>query len=244
MREQSTSARHLPVHYVVWRSLPGGAELSVRHYVEGYGAKRRLYLYSLRDSDNAVCTDPRLHFDKGADGGWACYKRYFRYCRAHRQDIFHLMSTGPIILLLTLLAGVRTPLYHIHGTIYWKKKLDRVYLRIAWWLAGLFRIHFVANSEYSAGIFDRKVMPVHPRVIYNGFDVERFWAHRSKRTRLRRIAYIGRLQPGKNTELVLSLFEAIADKYPELELHLAGDGALRPTLEATAAKSVHRDRIV
>lgn len=232
-----------PVHYVVWRSEAGGAELSVNHYIDRFRASRTVHVYSLRASDNEIYDGSKIRFQHGPDNDWACYKAYFRYCRAHRNDLFHLMSVGPIILLLTLLAGIRQPVYHIHGTIYWKKPLKKLYLKTAWWLANLFTVHFIANSQYSAGIFHRVVLPVSPKVIYNGFAVERFLDKRSTRNRLHRMAYIGRLQPGKNADLVLRLFDEIAREYPDLELHIAGDGALRPALERQAAQSRASERI-
>ncbi|MCC6463356.1 MAG: glycosyltransferase family 4 protein [Saprospiraceae bacterium] len=243
MKQQTQTSPRTPVHYVVWRSEPGGAELSVNHYIRHFSPRREVYVYSLRAAENELYDASKIHFQNGADKDWECYKRYFRYCRAHRGHVFHLMSTGPIILLITLLAGLRLPVYHIHGTIYWKKPLKKLYLKTAWWLASWFRIHFVANSKYSAGIFRRVVLPVEPKVIYNGFDVDHFWRQRSQRQHPKRLAYAGRLQPGKNVDLVLRLFEDVAGQYPELELHIAGEGALRPALEQQARDSQFGARI-
>ena len=244
MNQQTHTSLRTPVHYVVWRSEPGGAELSVNHYIRHFGPRRAVHVYSLRAAENELYDASKIHFQNGSDNDWQCYKLYYRYCRAHRGHLFHLMSTGPIILLITLLAGVRLPVYHIHGTIYWKKPLKKLYLKTAWWLASRFRIHFVANSKYSAGIFRREVLPVvQPKVIYNGFDVDHFWQQRSLRRQARRLAYAGRLQPGKNVDLVLRLFDDLAGQYPELELHIAGEGALRPALEQQARESRFGSRI-
>jgi glycosyltransferase involved in cell wall biosynthesis len=73
--------------------------------------------------------------------------------------------------------------------------------------------------------------------------VEKFSAVRHRRSELRRIGYAGRLWDGKNVDLVLRLFDEIAASNPALELHLAGDGPLRPELEAQAARSPHASRI-
>lgn len=243
MKEQTAAPTYLPVHYVVWRAAAGGAELSVKHYIDRFGPCRPIHVFSLRGSENEIYDRSKIRFQNGSDHNLECYLRYFRYCRQHRRDLFHLMSVGPVILLITLLAGVRSPVYHIHGTIYWKKTLAKIYLKTAWYLASLFRTIFIANSRYSASIFHKVVLPVQPRVIYNGFDVHAFLQKRSKRTALRRMAYIGRLQPGKNVELVIRLFRDVAAEYPKLELHIAGDGALRPALERQAGQSPHRDRI-
>ncbi|MCK6692421.1 MAG: glycosyltransferase family 4 protein, partial [Thermoanaerobaculia bacterium] len=64
------------------------------------------------------------------------------------------------------------------------------------------------------------------------------------RQELRRIAYIGRLHPGKNVELVLRLFGEVATQHPRLELHIAGDGMLREQLESQVQSSLYRDRII
>ncbi len=233
-----------PVHYVVWRSDPGGAESYISHYVRHFAGRRERHICSLRSADNGLSTDPEVYFHPGGGNSLQCYTRYFGYCRRHRQDLFHLMSVGPVILLLTLLAGVRNPVYHIHGTIYWKKTLDRIYLKTAWWLSSFFRVRFIANSKYSAAIFHKKVLPVWPKVIYNGFEMDRFLEKRTLRPDLRRMAYAGRLHTGKNVDLVIRLFEEIAGEMPELELHIAGDGMLRPALEEQARQSPFGKRII
>ena len=233
-----------PIHYIVWRSQPGGAESLVKDYLERFSEDRDLYLYSLRTSENEISNSPGLRFDSGSDKNWRCYLQFFRYCLRHRAHLFHLVSTGPVTLFLALMAGVRNPVYHIHGTIYWKKAADRFYLKAIWRLISLFKVNFVANSEYSASVFQRKVLPVKPRVVYNGFSVEKFLQKRALRSGLRRMAYIGRLHTGKNVELVFRLFEDIAGTMPELELHIAGDGMLRKPLEDYAAASPYGSRIV
>ncbi|MBK7410541.1 MAG: glycosyltransferase [Saprospirales bacterium] len=142
-----------------------------------------------------------------------------------------------------MLAGIRNPLYHIHGTIYWKKWYKKWYLKTAWMLSSLAKVTFIANSRHSASIFRREVLPIEPQVIYNGMELTPFLENRSMRKGLRRMGYAGRLQPGKNVDLVIRLFEEIAGDYPDLELHIAGEGALRPSLEAQAARGPYADRI-
>ncbi|MBK8921242.1 MAG: glycosyltransferase family 4 protein [Saprospirales bacterium] len=234
-----------PVHYVVWESMPGGMESYISHYTNRFYGQRDVYIYSLRPVGNGL-TD-RLgdgHYDQGSHNNWACYSGYFRYCRAHPNHLFHLMNGGPVILLLTLLAGVRNPVYHIHGTKYWKKWLDRLYLKTAWQLIRLFRVRFIANSQFSAGVFRRDVLPIQPDVIYNGFQLARFLEKRWLRSKLNRIVYVGRLDHGKNVHLVIRLFEEIAREHPELELHFAGAGDLRAELEQQARNSPFAGRMV
>ena len=231
------------LHYVVWQSRPGGAESLIGHYVDAFGKSSKVHLYSLRDSPNEICDPARVRFQRGHNRQWPCYTEYFKYCRRHRDGLFHLINGGPVILLLTLLAGVRKPLYHIHGTIYWRRFWQKVTLKSAWLVASLFDVIYVANSQHSAAIFTRTVLRIHPRVIYNGFDVERYLAHRRMRSNLRRIGYAGRLVPAKNVDLLIRLFADVAETEADLELHIAGDGVLRADLELQARESQFGDRI-
>lgn len=236
-----------PVHYIQWQIGPGGIELSINHYINHLSAQRKLYAYSLRKIDRNIYDESGITVTEGGKSGWRLYADYFKYCRKYRKDIFHMHNGGPVILLLTLLAGVQNPLYHIHGTIYWHNFVQKLYLKPIWVFIRLLltwrKATFVANSKYSAGIFSKKALPVQPTVIYNGLDVQNFLKNKSLRTELQRMAYIGRMYPGKNVDLVIRLFEEIAGDWPKLELHLAGSGSLQGELEAQAQKSPYSDRI-
>jgi glycosyltransferase involved in cell wall biosynthesis len=235
-----------PIHYVVWQSLPGGMESYITHYTERLLGKRALYIYSLRPCENELNKAlDSSHFEKGADNNWVCYARFFRYARKHRRDLFHLMNAGPIVLLLLLLTGARNPVYHIHGTKYWKTWKDRLYFAIAWRIVSFFKVRFVANSRHSASVFMRDALPIPPRVVHNGFELSGFREKRHLRTQLKRMAYIGRFEKDKNVDLVIRLFEEIAGEHPELELHIAGAyGSEEEQIALLAGKSPYADRII
>lgn len=233
-----------PVHYVLWESLPGGMESYVSHYSDRFFNRREIFIFSLRPTGNGLTSCSNEYYQQGSHSNRECYSRFFRYARQHRHDLFHLLNSGPIILLLLLLAGARNPVYHIHGTKYWKTWKDKLYLMTAWRIASWFRVRFVANSGYSAGIFERDVLPIRPKVVYNGFELSRFLEKRWLRARLRRMAYIGRLDKGKNVHLVIRLFEEAAANDPDLELHIAGIGHLDTELQLQASRGAFADRIV
>lgn len=236
-----------PVHYVMWQIGPGGMELMAKHYTEHFYRQRKVYAYGLRPTWKQIFDESKTGVSVSDSGKIRPYRQYYFYCRRHKGDIFHLMNGGPLVLALTLLAGVKNIVYHIHGTIYWKTALQKLYLtttwRIARWLMRGAKVCFIANSRYSAGIFREKVMPVMPMVSYNGLEVQRFTNHKSLRTELRRIGYAGRLWDGKNVDLVIRLFEEMAADYPNTTLHIAGDGTLRPVIEEQARNSRFADRI-
>ncbi len=242
-RKTATAQAEQPIHYVVWEALPGGMESYITYYTEHLQAQRPVYIYSLRPSGNHL--NPRLngHFAEGSKNNWVCYTGFFRYARRYRCDLFHLVNSGPIVLLLALLAGVRRPIYHIHGTKHWRGWKDWLYLKAAWLLISWFRVRYVANSHHSAAVFTREVLPVRPSVVYNGFHLSRFLQYRHRRTRLRRMVFVGRLAPDKNAHLVIRLFEEIAAQMPEVELHIAGTGALEAQLREQARQSPFAQRI-
>ncbi len=231
-----------PIHFVLWRAEPGGMESPVIDYVRSFNASRRTCLFSLRPGPNRLTREVAL-YTEGHGSNLRLYATWFRYCRAHRRDRFHLLNCGPVILLISLLAGVRRPVYHIHGTRYWRAPVDRAILRIAWYLCTPFRPIFVANSTFCAETFDRTAVRVGPFVVYNGLDTNALLAARRPRTGLRRMAYAGRFAQGKNADLVLRLFNAVAHQFPDLELHIAGTGAQENALRDLALRSPFRRRI-
>lgn len=236
-----------PVHYVVWVIGPGGLELAVKHYGEHFHRQHKVYAYGIRPTWAQIYDESKIAVQAGDNGKILPYWQYFRYARQHRDAIFHMQNGGPVVMVLTLLAGVRDVVYHIHGTIYWSNFFQKIYLKAAWLVARLLmpfgKVTFIANSQYSARIFREKVLPILPLVIYNGLDAQKFSAKKWLRTELRRIGYAGRIWQGKNVDLVVRLFEEIAPLRPELELHIAGDGKLRPALEEQVRKSPFADRI-
>ena len=233
-----------PIHYIMWEMGFGGLELSVKNYIAHFAGRRTLNAYSLRPAWDRIYDESKITVQEGPMKSWPCYRNYFRYCRRWRKELFHLMNVGPVVLLLTLLAGVKNPIYHIHGTKHWRSVFQKFYLKIMWRLCSLFRFSIVANSAHSASIFREEIMPRKSTIIHNGFEIEAFLEKKRKRTALRRIGYAGRLNPGKNVDLVIRLFEEIAGERPQLELLIAGDGPLRAVLEKQAVRSPFAGRII
>lgn len=237
-----TAEDHRPLHFVLWRAEPGGMESAVNAYVAAFGPHRRCFLFSLRPGPNKLC--PQVSgYTEGEASDRRLYLKWYRYCRAHRHHRFHLLNCGPVILLIALLAGVRRPLYHIHGTRYWRGSADRPILRAAWLLCAPFKPLIVANSQFSADAFRRTAYRTRPVVVYNGLGTGALVAKRRLRTSLLHMACAGRLVAGKNVDLAIRCFEAVAEKYPDLELHIAGTGTVENELRDQALAGPYRRRI-
>ena len=236
-----------PIHYVLWDLGPGGMELNVLQYIDHFRGARTMEVYGIRAKSNQLFDESATKVICAGNVKGNTYLKYFRYCLKNNRDLFHLNNGGPVILLLTLLAGVRNPIYHIHGTIYWKRPIQKLYLKTVWLIVRLLllvrKVTFVANSQYSASIFRENVLPLNPTVIYNGIDTEKFYAHFHPRKKLEKMAYVGRLHPGKNVELVIRLFEEIAAERPGLQLHIAGSGPLATAIDIQREQSPYKERI-
>jgi glycosyltransferase involved in cell wall biosynthesis len=240
----ATMTSENPIHYIMWEMGFGGLELSVINYIAHFAGRRPLNAYSLRPVWDRIYDESKIAVQEGPKESGPCYRKYFRYCRRRRDGIFHLLNVGPVVLLLTLLAGVKNPVYHIHGTKHWRSVFQKCYLKIMWWFCSLFRFSIVANSAHSASIFREEIMPRKSAIIHNGFEIDAFLEKKRKRTALQKIGYAGRLNNGKNVDLVIRLFEEIAGQHPGLELLIAGDGPLRAALEKQVAQSPFANRII
>ncbi len=75
----------------------------------------------------------------------------------------------------------------------------------------------------------------HPTIIPNGVDV-RYWRARPSlrylRPGMRNLIYLGRLEDRNGPDLAIEAFAKIASAVPSVRLLIAGDGPMRPSLEA------------
>ena len=142
-----------PIHYIMWQIGMGGAELSVVHYINRFNGERELNTYSLRPIHRKVYDENKIFVRESSEYSWKGYLEYFHYCRKFRHHLFHLLNVGPVILFLTLIAGNKSPIYHIHGTLHWRKPYQKWYLRLFWWLSSWFSFRIIANSKHAVSIF-------------------------------------------------------------------------------------------
>ena len=79
-------------------------------------------------------------------------------------------------------------------------------------------------------------------VINNGIDCEQFTPP-SADHRPQRLLFVGRLTDAKGLPVLLAAFEQLADRYPDLELRIVGDGPQRSTYETRCRELGIRDRV-
>lgn len=79
-------------------------------------------------------------------------------------------------------------------------------------------------------------------VINNGIDCEQFTPP-STDHRPRRLLFVGRLTDAKGLPVLLAAFERLADRHPDLELRIVGDGPQRSAYETRCRELGIRDRV-
>jgi phosphatidylinositol alpha-mannosyltransferase len=93
----------------------------------------------------------------------------------------------------------------------------------------------IAVSEAARQSVCSRMGPASFLVIPNGADVERF-AHATPAAlpRGRHLLFVGRLEPRKGFRVTIAAFATLAERFPDLQLTVVGDGAERTAVDALA----------
>ena len=124
-----------------------------------------------------------------------------------------------------------------HGWSFWAARgaEARLYARLERLAAGWCRaIVALSAAERDAGLEAGVGRPAQYHVIPNGVPLERFALARSPVRG--RIVMIGRLASPKRPDLALGALASLRERIPEAELHVVGDGPLRPKAERLASE--------
>jgi glycosyltransferase involved in cell wall biosynthesis len=157
-----------------------------------------------------------------------------------RADVIHVHSSkaGFIGRLASFLHGKsRACVFSPHGWSFWAAEglESRFYVQLERMAARWCRtIVALSGDEREAGLAERIGRPDQYRVIPNGVRLERFALPRAPVRG--RILMVGRLAPPKRPDLALHALASVRQAIPEAELHLVGDGPLRPQAEALTAE--------
>ena len=159
---------------------------------------------------------------------------------AGRADVVHVHSSkaGFLGRLASFLRGKgQACVFSPHGWSFWAAEgiESRFYVQLERLAARWCRtIVALSADERDAGLAERVGRPEQYRVIPNGVRLERFALPRSPVRG--RILMVGRLAPPKRPDLALRALATVRAAIPEAELHLAGDGPLRPGAERLASE--------
>lgn len=156
-----------------------------------------------------------------------------------RADVIHAHSSkaGFMARLAAALRGrVSACIFTPHGWSFWAARGARARLyRSLERIAARWCRTIVAVSEHErrAGLADRIGTPGQYRVVRNGVDLQRFGGQRAPVGG--RVLMVGRLAAPKRPDLAIRAVHALRSNFPELELHLVGDGPERRRVEGLIA---------
>lgn len=181
-------------------------------------------------------------FSKGWRQFTAIARRTYRVCREHRPDVVICWPTGFAnwACLGARLAGIRRLLVHAGNPPNRGRSGDWV-TRYGLWPLALMRATVLCCSDYVRDAY--RSVPLIPRellqTVWNctraGEVRERASRRRAERTAepgMFQAIMVATLEAHKDHETLLRAIPAILGSAPDFRLRLAGDGTLRPKLEA------------
>jgi len=243
------------VMHVVYSLEPGGMEFGVVKLVNGLDRNR---------VSSAICATkpggrlrdlvephvPVFEMRRRRGNDVRLVWQLFRLFRRERPHVVHTHAWGTLIegLVAARLARVPLVVHGEHGTLQLKAHQLRAQ-RLGW---GLVDQVLSVSSRLAARMVDETRFPAHRvETIRNGVNLSRFGT--LSRLEARRalglaetaviVGTVGRLVPVKDQASLLAAIALLAQRGVCTTVVLAGDGPLRPDLEAKAASLGLADRV-
>jgi glycosyltransferase involved in cell wall biosynthesis len=221
------------VHYT---SAPGGIELLMPEIIKMFPKDTfsAFVIRPPRKGEYNVYNGVPVRVFRGSVNNLAAAWRLWRHARKRKHTIFHGFNTGPFFLLVLRLAGVKSAVYSVRGTLHYTGMLQKTLRKLAWRAALSSRYRILANSGYSRDIFMKFLAPFKPHidVLYNPVSSSRISAVADPVVREGlNIIYTGRLAEGKNLFRWIDIAAAIRKFRSDAQFFIYGDGPLRKRLE-------------
>jgi glycosyltransferase involved in cell wall biosynthesis len=172
---------------------------------------------------------------------WGYGPAFLKKLKAEKPDLIHAHFSVDGSMAISIADELGVPLVcSLHGyditvkdEYLAKTKIGRLYIQrreLLWKRVS----KFIPTSQY---IGDRAVAAGFPaekmEVVYSGLDLEKFTPGNGARNR-NLILYVGRLIEKKGGPYLLKAVAKVAEKIPQVELAIIGDGPLRESMEAEA----------
>lgn len=228
------------INLIIWNEHQGGIEKILMNYPMNLD-RFDFNVFVLRPNTSGIDMYQAAYLKSKTYGNASnrkLFPDFYKYARNHRNEIFHVLSAGPVILSILKLAGCKRIVYHIHGTIYWKKKYLKTPIRALWRFSLSKTVKIASNSKYSRSMFLERANGQYPvQVIYNPFTIpgreevalKRQWDDL-------RIFFVGRLARGKNLYLWLDIAKKLSHEFDNISFHLYGKGPYEESLKEYAKK--------
>ncbi len=170
---------------------------------------------------------PMVWLSRQAGGGPICLVKFWRYLRKNPVELLVLLTTVPNIWGRIFGRVLGTPI--IVGNCRGGAP-HRQHERWLWPLAD----HIICNSQAEERILTGHygIPGERVTVIPNGVDAEYFSPPPDKALGQKQVILsVGRLEPQKDHDTLLSAFRQVAEQEPKAELWIVGDGSRRDALQ-------------
>ena len=169
-----------------------------------------------------------------------------KYVKQEKPDVVIAFTEGVYCFTIAALLGTKIPVIASErldpSAMTWKRNLlKRLLLPYADWLVvqtKTIKDYFPKNIQKKTSIIFN---PVKDEALASSIENGKLKIENSKRPR---IISVARLYPQKNQEMMIRAFAKIADKYPDWELMIYGEGPLRVELEALVSSYKLQERVL
>ena len=169
-----------------------------------------------------------------------------KYVKQEKPDVVIAFTEGVYCFTIAALLGTKIPVIASErldpSAMTWKRNLlKRLLLPYADWLV----VQTKTIKEYFPKSIQKKTSiifnPVNKKVSLTPSPSPKGEGNYAEEGKLNRIISVARLYPQKNQEMMIQAFAKIADKYPDWQLVIYGEGPLRAELEALVSSSSHSE---
>lgn len=221
--------------FLLWQDKPGGIEVLLPRLIENLSHIQFEAFVFRPPKDNSLT----IFYNKNIAVKYGSYNnilllfKLIRFLVRNKNHIYHGFNLGPFIFSVLKFFKLKSIIYSIHGTIYWKNIFKKLIFKILWNLSIKKNDCFIANSNYSKEIFQKKISKKPDiKVIYNPIDTKKFVLKKEKIISNSgfKICYAGRLADGKNLPLWIDIAEYILNYFPDSFFSIYGEGPLKNVL--------------
>ena len=224
------------IHLVHYSSEPGGIEVLIPVFSRAllYYSYNAFVIRPPRFGQPNIYENSSVTVEYGSKSRLYVFFQFVAYAFKNNKDIFHVFNIGPVYLFLLKLAGCNKVVYGIHGTVYWKNKWQRWYLKLVWKAALSQRQRFTSNSLFSARMFHERISSkIKITLLYNPINNKIFFLAKENINSVNKpmtIIYSGRLAKGKNLFTWLDIATVLSKKDLYIRFDIYGNGPLKNQL--------------
>ena len=178
---------------------------------------------------------------KGTD--YFSFLKVAKILNAQRIEIIHTHNTQPFVdgTMAALMTGVKTIVHTDHARVF----PDKIRYMVAEWLMSLFAYKVIGVSDHTSQNLRKylKISPKKIRTVPNGINRSKYRTQIDKDKMKKKlgingdgpiIGTMGRLVMEKGITYLLKAMQKVIMEFPNIQLLIVGDGAMKPYLEREA----------